>query len=203
MKKSIDKAKRNTIIIGVFIVVLMIGSVLALFATPFGEKTVKAKYNGFDFVRTQQGWTVWLGSRPVSFAYLPFDLENITLPGEINKEAEKIYFVGEDDDELNSQYHITRIKSIVYYFTKIRFVDACLKEPDCPEEKPIIRCDELSAQAIVFRTGNETKNYKDFQCLIFEFKAQESGDTNKTISTNTDLEMTTEKIIYKILGIMN
>ncbi|MBI2136138.1 hypothetical protein HYU06_03640 [Candidatus Woesearchaeota archaeon] len=203
MNKRIDKAKRNTIIIGVFIVVLMVGSVLALFATPFGERTVKAKYNGFDFVRTQQGWTVWLGSQPMSFAYLPFDLENITLPAAINKDAEKIYLVAEDDEQLNSQYQFTRMKSILYYFTKMRVVDACLQENGCPEEKPIIKCDETSAQAIIFRTGNETKSYKDFQCLVFEFKTGYDEDTNKTISTNTDLEMITEKIIYKILGIVN
>src|SRR3989338_1739520 len=198
MKKGVDKAKRNTIIIGVFIVVLMIGSVLALFATPFGETTVKAKYNGFDFVRTQQGWTVWLGNQPISFAYLPFDLENITLPGEINREAEKIYLVAEDDEQLNTQYQFTRMKSILYYFTKMRVVDACLQEEGCPEEMPLIRCDELTAQALVFNAGNDTRRYKDFQCLVFEFKSQESEDTNKTINTNTDLDMVTEKIIYKI-----
>jgi len=203
MKKGVDKAKRNTIIIGVFIVILMIGSVLALFATPYGETTAKAKYNGFDFVRTQKGWTTWLGNQPVSFAYLPFDLENLTLPGEINKDAEKIYLVAEDDEQLNTQYQLTRIKSILYYFTKMRFVDACLKEESCPEEKPLIRCDELNAQAIVFKTGNETKNYKDFQCLVFEFKAADNEDTNKTISTDINLDMATEKIIYKILGIVN
>ncbi|MBS3158754.1 hypothetical protein J4206_05705, partial [Candidatus Woesearchaeota archaeon] len=181
----------------------MIGSVLALFATPYGETAVKAKYNGFDFVRTQQGWTTWLGKQAVSFMYLPFDLENLTLPAELSKDAEKIYLVGEDDEQLNTQYQFTRIKSILYYFTKTRFVDACLKEEGCPEEKPLIRCDEASAQAIIFRAGNETRNYKDFQCLIFEFKTADDENANKTVSTGQDLEMATEKIIYKILGIVS
>ena len=208
MRKSIDKAKRNTVIIGVFIVVLMIGSVLALFASPYGERTVKAKYNGFDFVRTEQGWTVWLGNQAVSFAYLPFDLENITLPGEINKEAEKIYLAAEDDEILNTQYQLTRTNSILYYFTKMRFVDACLNADSCPEEKPIIKCDDINAQAIVFKAGNETKSYKDFQCMIFEFASNNKISLNETsdnsiINNKFDMEKTTERIIYKILGIMN
>ena len=205
MKKKIDKARRNTIIIGVFIVVLMIGSVLALYASPYSDRTSKARYNGFDFILTEQGWTVWLANQPVPFTYLPFDLENLTLPGNINRDAEKVYIVAENKDDLNSDYALRRIKSVLYIFTKMRFVDACITEKNCPEEMPVIKCDEISSQAIVFAAGNETRSYKDYQCLVFQFRTfnQDQNASNSTADRDVYKEMdkTTEKIIYKILGI--
>jgi len=200
MRKHVNKAKRNAIIVGVFIVVLMFGSVLALFANPIASRATTARYNGLDFVLTNNGWTVWLGQQQISFAYLPFDLENITMPNTINRDAAKIYIVNEIPEEINAFYPLERIKSIIYYYTQARFVEACITEERCDDEKPIIDCGTAEAQAIVFTAGNGTKTYKDYQCLVFQF----DSNSNESLSTiNSEIDMTSERIIYSILGIMS
>jgi hypothetical protein len=200
MRKRVNTAKRNAYIIGAFIVVLMFGSVLALFANPISSRATTAKYNDLEFALTNNGWTAWLGKQQVSFGYLPFDLENITMPAQINREADKIYIVNEVPEDINAYYPLDRVKSMIYYYTKARFVEACLSEETCDEEKPIIDCGEINAQAIVFSSGNETKTYADFQCLIFQFNVE--GNESLT-RVNNELDMTSERIIYNILGIMN
>ena len=108
----------------------------------------------------------------------------------INTNTEKIYIVKVPSDNLSLTYNTDRLKQFIYSFTQSRTVDACLDEDNCLGNYPIVSC-ESSTPKIVIQEGNETKSYKDQNCIFLQ------------ANSSKDLSKMTERATYKILEIMD
>src|SRR3989338_10022735 len=91
--KDINKSKRNTVILGIIIIVVMITSVAGIFTGNSSSTTSKFEYNGFKFYLGNQGWFTRIGNQQVIFNFMPNQVDNITLPKKINIDDQKLYMV--------------------------------------------------------------------------------------------------------------
>lgn len=185
---KMDKAKRNTYIIGGFIVVIMVGSILGMWE-PEGD--TYREYNGFKFYSNGQSWFTRINNQQVPFYYLPQALENITVDGNIEKDVSKIY-LATDASDMNYDYSLQRIKGVLYYFTAARFVDACVEEDKCINDiYPLVDCKESQSPILYMVKANQTQGYMVDNCLVIEAEDSES------------LNMISEKLVYKMLGVID
>ena len=174
---------------GWFIIIVMVASSIGFaLIQGQGEKSSEREYKGFKFYQQQQGWFTRINEQQFSFRYLPEELENISM-GTINTGTNKNYILYDpSEEELNKDYFYRRVGSILVYMG-ITPQLACSKEEDCPNI-PVRDCKE-GFSMIYLKYGNETKAYNEDNCLIAEAK------------DNVELDKISERIIYKLLGIMS
>jgi len=170
-----------------FIVFLMVFSILGIVGSSFfSEDEGKKEYNGFSFIRMGSQWLLRSDGGEYYFQYLPQELENITSPGEIDLNT-KIYLGFQPKDELNTDKVINSIAYILYKKGQV-IQKACTVEENCPDI-PIMDCQEKPG--IVFISGEKNSYTRDEKCLIM------------TAVDNQELSRLTERLMYKLLGVMN
>ncbi len=160
-----------------------------------GNKTTSTiqEFNGYTFTRENNQWAVTIAGQKYGFAYLPQELQTITLPLDVSswRNKEKIYLV-EDSWTIDSftPQNSLNLLGAVFSANNVRLQKACLNAKDCPD-LPIVSC---SSSALVVRSASfnttETKLSSDNQCFILEAVSP------------PELERTTERIIYQFLGVM-
>lgn len=173
------------ILIGVGLALLMVGSILQ-FGSGEEDTTVSnnvVKYKGYTFNNVNGKWVLDIKGNPVSFDYLPDDVNELYTENLVF--GDKVYIAIDPKEDINN-YFIQRIKAIFQY-KDILAVDACIKEEGCGDI-PIVSCNE-GKEIIFIKNGIESKIYKDGSCLIFE------GD-NEGLIKNIDL------LYYKLLGVL-
>ncbi len=183
------KQKRNQVIIGIALVVLMVSSTIG-FAVVFNNspgtntsEDEKISYNGIEFTKGQQGlWEFNVQGSTFTTYYSPKDTESIeiNLSANINDFAQKPLYFSSTNKEAISEIatNIGRISS--------RAQEACLNEETCEnKELPIKTC---SDNIIIILESNETKTYKQDKCIFIE-------------SPKEDHLMLSDKLVFRILGI--
>lgn len=179
---------KNKSFMGWFIIIVMVASTIgfAIIQSQGGQSS-KKEYKGFKFYQSQGTWTTTINNQQFGFRYLPNELENIS-SGIINTAADKIYFIyNPAEEELNKDYFFKRVGGTLM-FIGISPQLACDKDENCPDI-PIKNCKDSSSM-IYLRKANETKMYNEDNCLVVEAK------------DNIELEKTSERIMYKLLGVM-
>lgn len=176
-----------------FIVAIMVLSVLGIVGSSFFSGGERAEYNGFDLVKVNNLWLLKEGGKKGEeggndyyFRYLPSELENLSSPGEVKVEGGRLYFGFQPDDRINFD---KAIGSLAYFFYNqgVSSQKACITEKDCPDI-PIINCEEKPG--IVIISGEKNGYTQDEKCLIM------------TAADNEELEKLTERLLYKLLGVM-
>jgi len=142
--KEAKKQRKNSIIIGILLIVVMFGSVFGVIVGSFGKERENNKivYNGFEFLNTGNYWYLNLGNYDFMFKYNPeqfpeFKIEEIKekLKTAENYARKPLYISSKNID---ASYEIARnLQSIV-----LRMQNACLNKSDCEGNLPIKTCED-------------------------------------------------------------
>ncbi|MGD9275796.1 MAG: hypothetical protein PVJ67_01340 [Candidatus Pacearchaeota archaeon] len=165
LEKKKNNDRRNQIILGVILVIVMFISV-AGYAFSGGSKTEssseKVTYNGFEFINQNGYWFLELGNYNFYFSYNPGEVERIS--GEINLlnsySGKPLYIYSEDG------FASSEIYRNLFYNTRIvqRTQSACLEE-DCDENSPIKTCED---NFIIIKKAEEVKITQEDNCVFIE-----------------------------------
>lgn len=194
MRKIISRSEKykkvriNQLIIGLILIGVMIfGTLSYAFSSKENENSEKIKYNGIEFIKTDEYWNFKLQGYNFITKYNPIEIENITFLSysSINNYAGKpLYFVG-DFNEPN--YEISRNLNPFI----LRAQKACLNGP-CVGNLPIKNC---SADNIIIiqepeneKEGIKESIYQQDNCIFI-------------ISSIENQARYADAFLFKILGI--
>ena len=130
------KDRRNKIIIGVVLAVVMLLSTLG-YSLMSGEKTSsgveKASYNGLDFYKQGEFWQTTISGNNFYFSYLPNETRKLNLARTLTDyNGKTLYFTdmgtGMEEVARNIGNFVTRIQR------------ACLDYENCTENIPVKNC---------------------------------------------------------------
>lgn len=176
------KRKRNSIIIGIILIIVMFGSVFGIVLNSFGQDSArvnKIKYNDYEFVNENNFWKTSIGELELVFQYYPSQTKNITTPlNNINNYYNKpLYVHSEDlDSEIEVYRNLQQIAS--------RIQPACFSAENCTGDFPVKTC---SDNFIIIEEGAEEITQVE-NCVYIKGEKQ-------------DLLELTDSFLYKIFGI--
>lgn len=176
------KRKRNNIIIGFVLIIVMFGSVFGVIINSFGNSGKSAvKYKGFKFTSENGRWKLNLGNYDFSFIYNPVEIEEIkTQLNYLDSYSGKPLYILSDFPEASSEI-ISNIG-----FTVLRVQDACIQGKSCPyEDYPVKTCND---NFIIIEEGNENSIAQDNNCVFIE------GNSSNIIQTS-------DEFLFHILGV--
>jgi len=175
------KQKRNQIIMGVIIIILMTTSVIG-YAILSGkeEQQEKTIYKDYEFIKTNSGWQTQINRANkniiLNTEYLPQEVENITNIGRpfledfINK---NIFLIISSNTERNAAYIFN---SLSLFTLRIQFA--------CPEEK--INSSFCIDNNLPIKSCNDTR-FDTTIIKIQDLEITENQETNNTETNNTKI----------------
>lgn len=170
------KKKRNQIIIGVVLVVLMMFSTVGYSLMDKTDNTIKkVEYSGVTFVSSNGMWEI--EGTKIYFNYLPSELQNISIEGsyDLNDYSNQtVYFVNYSS---SGELIINNLRGQIE-----RYQEACLESP-CGLDLPVKNCSQ--DRIIVFTNSLENKVSQRDKCVFI------SGDSYKGV----------DAFVYKLFGI--
>ena len=176
------KRKRNSIIIGVILMIVMFGSVFGIVVGSLGQNSsgkTKIEYNEYKFFNENGAWKVSIGEINFIFRYFPTETKNITniLKNVNNYYNKPLYVFSEDSNaEIEIYRNLQQIAS--------RIQPACISKEDCSGDFPIKTC---SDNFIIIKNGTEEITQVE-NCVYIKGEKQE-------------LSKLTDSFLYKILGV--
>ena len=180
--------KRNNIILGVVMIVLLVGSSLgySLMSGTGGNKNEVSEM-GFDFVRDGGMWKTLIDGEIFAFRYLPSELSDVEVnlsprddSGEPSVELDMysrqpLYFVNQGEGVGDILANLDR------YI--LRYQEACFgNESICEGDLPVKDC---NSNLIIFIEENETSVYREDNCVFIV------GDVSRG----------SDAFLYEVLGI--
>ena len=152
------KARRNNIILGVALILLLV-------IAPIGyslmsnneEKNSKVTEAGLDFYKIGGLWKTTIKGQVFGFQYLPSEVDSVLVEGFYNLESytnQPLYFVNVNEAAPEILNNLQR------YI--MRYQEACINESSCGEDFPLKGCNE---NVIIYESGNYTKVYKNQSCV--------------------------------------
>lgn len=171
--------KRNQIIVGAVLVILMIISTAgyAFMNDKESDTSTTRSYNGLKFYRVGGSWQVVINGNTLYFQNFPNDTNEVQLSGNFNLSSysgKPLYFV-------NSNAASQEILADIGKYT-LRYQEACLNNTGC-ENLPVKSCKD---NVIVFDlNATETKVRQENNCVYI------SGDFIKA----------SDAFIYRLFGI--
>lgn len=193
--------RRNKIILGVFITVIMVGSTLGFFVGSTDNSNDGIEYNAkngekYNFMLSQGLYYTKINNKQLEFYNLPFTIEKLNISDEIFNSinnAGAIYITFNPDSE-NIQYiEQTRfdLANELEDFNKY-VISGIINESKIYNAYPIITCENSTMYfpVINFIDSNKTSDaYKSDSCIIVE------GDT-------LDFLRFRDYIIYKFYNVI-
>lgn len=175
-KKDYEKkTKRNNLIIGIFLGVTMLISLLGYsLMSNENESTEKIEYKGKLFTNSNGLWQTNIGGFIFSFIYSP--KESFIFNSEINylnKYANLPLYVYLENLENSESYEaFNEIYRNLFYTNKIvqRIQYACLEGEKCEEDVPIKNCSE---NMIIIKESNTSHLYQKDNCVFIEGKKED------------------------------
>lgn len=188
-KKDVrKKKKRNQILIGIVLIVVMFGSVFGIVSHSFssqGHSSGNIEYNGYEFLNYGGYWYLNIGELEFLFFSNPLEIENLVSPlinGTLNPFGnyfnKPLYFSSSDS---GSEVELGRNLGQVAE----RFQRACLSEENCEEDLPIRSC---SDNFIIIEEGNFSEIRQEENCVFI------TGESR-------DLIRLTDDFLLRIIGV--
>ena len=179
------KRKRNQLLIGVVLIVVMVFSVLGYSLSSFGNTSSSStvNYNGFKFTQTSNVWNLNKGSYTFSFNYNPYQTEktNSALNLLSSYEGKPLYIFSEDNDA-----EIEIYKNLFYQNQIVqRMQDACLEGEKCNGDYPIKTCQD---NFIIIKESNSSSIKQQNNCVFIE-------------GNKGNLTALSDSFLFKIIGI--
>jgi len=164
-QEEIDKKKKtNQLLIGGILILLMVVSTAGYSLisrdnnSSSGGSGGSEKYGNYTFFRDQGMWGVLLNGETYHFQYLPKEIENISVSGNLSVtqySGKVLYLVNNNPAS----------QDILIDFNKyfLRAQGACLNNSLCEGDLPVKTCDD---NIIVFENpDNETRVWQDNNCV--------------------------------------
>jgi hypothetical protein len=178
------KARRNQLIIGGILILVMIASSVG-YAFTRDQTTSETQiiYKGYTFTQTSNLWYVDVGSYQFSFKYNPTQTQSINsaLNPLANYANEPLYIYSENTAAA------TEIYRNLFYQNSIvqRVQSACPEGTTCSDNSPVKTCDN---NFIIIRDSNSTGITQNKNCVYIEGK-------------NENLTALSDTFLFKITGI--
>ncbi len=175
------KQKRNQVIIGVILIIVMFGSVFAVIVGSFGNKeNSKVDYNSFEFFKQSNFWILEIGDFDFIFKYNPNEIQEIETEVKfLNNYYGKPLYISSENSEATYE-----IASNLEQVT-LRMQNACLDEEDCEDDLPLKTCDD---NFIIIEEKNETNILQDNNCVFIQ-------------GPQENLTMISDEFLFHILGV--
>jgi len=180
------KQRRNQIIIGIVLILLMATSTIGFIisfdgANPNQENSII--YNGFQFFKSANGWvfetnygTFETFNEPAITEDIEFNLD-VNINDFLNK---PLYYVFTEESLASRELKKT------FQSISLRQTRACIEGYPCSDENaPIKTCED---NVILIISSEEIKAYKENNCIFIEGSAEEQL-------------VLSDKLIYEILGV--
>jgi len=170
-KERESKTKRRNILMTLFVVVIL-GVSTAGYALMQNDSAEKKAYNGFTFLRTENGWQP--KKIDLFTLFLPQEVENISYSGYLSIEDFKgnAYVIAETSEGISAANEFLKALPLA------KMNRACLPEQEnetfC-NELPLKSCEDagFGNSIIIFKENNETSIvYKNY-CLEINGNGQE------------------------------
>ncbi len=181
-----EKARRNKIIIGSVLVIIMVLSTAgyALFSGEKVNSSEKITYNGIDFARGDSGvWVFEVQGTQFLTQYNPQETQDISSlilrsPGDYS--GQPLFFLGQSGARREIEYNLRNIVT--------RTQEGCIAgyEKRCNNETPIKNCS--MDNIIIIEESNNTKITQEENCVFIE-----APYDNQTLVGDA--------FIFKLLGI--
>lgn len=191
-KDSTKKQKKNTIILGVVLIIIMAFSTLgyAFFSSDKSDEQTdeKISYKEIEFQKTEFGlWEFEINGYEFATRYNPLETENITnnILKNIQNYQGKVLYFGVDSAEAISQIGNQEISSNLNDFI-LRANMACLTD-NCSEDYPIKNCSEENIIIFEDKQGNPELSEKE-NCIYVR-------------SSNQEILRSSDAFLFKILGL--
>ena len=187
-EEQAKKTKRNQLIIGIILILLMAMSTVgyALSSRETKSDNNKIKYNGIEFIKNSDYWQFTTQGYNFITKYNPKETENVSVGFVYTKlkdyADEPLYFAG------NFQEPIFELKRNIYPFA-LRIQDACMQGVNCSlESLPKKNCS--SDNVIVLQESYDKKEsiHQEDKCIFISANIE-----NQTIYADA--------FLFKILGI--
>jgi len=163
-QEQAKKTRRNQLIIGGVLILLMVFSTLgyALSSRSDEGESGKINYNGIEFVKSSEYWYFNIQGQDFITRYNPKEVENISFSSYLsigNYQDKPLYFVGSGD----SVFEIGRnLDSFI-----LRTQYACLVGEECEEDLPTKDCSEDNVIVIKEPLDNGTRSiYQNDNCIF-------------------------------------
>lgn len=178
------KNRRNQIIIGILLVLIMFLSVLGYsFGADKKNKNEELIYNTFKFIKEENMWNVNVENYQFSFRYNPNEVDKLnSFFNKIDSYfGEPLYVYSEDYDA-----EIEIYKNL-FYQNKIvqRMQYACLEGEKCEKDSPIKTCAD---NFIIIKEKEENRVMQEENCVFIEGKKE-------------DLIKLSDSFLFRIIGI--
>ncbi len=154
------KVRRNQIIMGVLLIVLMVLSTVGFAFTDNFNNEEKIKYNNVKFTKDSGYWSFNVNGNNFLTLFSPKETEDISsIEISIQDYIEKpLYLIGDDGE------HFSEIAINLNGIVK-RINRACLDEKDCKEDFPVKDC---SNNIIIFEDSKENMIDKKENCVFIK-----------------------------------
>ena len=178
--------------IGLLIVIIMVSSSAGIMLSRDNDNNVK--YNGYTFTRANSGWILNTDGKEMIFNFHPLDVEEIPIEDKVIDRLDVVqaYLTFEVGKKL--QYiDMIRFEFITAMQDNFEtYIESGVLNKTDAYDFPIIDCINATKDipVIKFVFANETKVYVDGNCIIAEAQSE------------LDFLAITEKILYKLLGVM-
>ncbi len=189
-----DKRERNSKVMVFFMAFIMVGSVFGVIFFGYNQEENKVNYNDFLFIEKNNLWTTRLNGKEAFFNYLPDDVINIELKGDILSRLGNIVEI-DIASEFNSslkgdialvERHMVITLSNFNVYVRTGFTS------ENEFGTPVISCKDATANVpvVYFKESNQTKVYLDGDCIIAEGR------------DGFDIFRIKDRLMYAILGIL-
>ena len=179
------KRKKNQLLIGIVLIVVMVFSVLGYSLSSFGNTSSSStiNYNGFKFTQTSNVWTLNTGGYAFSFNYNPYQTEKINSALNLlsSYQGKPLYIFSENNDA-----EIEIYKNL-FYQNQIgqRMQDACIEGEKCNGDYPIKTCQD---NFIIIKESNSSSIKQQDNCVFIE-------------GNKENLTKLSDSFLFKIIGI--
>jgi hypothetical protein len=177
------KKKRNQLIIGgILVVIMVLSSVGYAFNRENSSETKKITYKGIEFVQQNDYWLATIGGIKFGFRYNPQETEEIRgfITIGMNNYAGKPLYISSDNFDAEIELY-RNLDSII-----LRRQYACLGKETCKDKGyPVKTCQD---NFIIIKEANSSSIRQEENCVFIE------GSKNETIKV-------VDKFLYKTLGL--
>ncbi|MFW6383157.1 MAG: hypothetical protein ACOCZQ_00780 [Nanoarchaeota archaeon] len=199
-KPKLRKKKKPLIsknaLMGIFIVILMVGSGMGLMLGRNSPNEQGGNYNDHNFVKTQNGYATEYKGEMMEFRYLPDAVDNINVTGqtlEILDNSRALYITFNPDDENIQNIEVARMQ-IERQFQKLdKYVGTgIMKNSTAYKNYPGVTCANASQQApvMLLKSAETTGIEREEGCITLKFSAP------------AELFMLKDRILYGMIGVI-
>ncbi len=171
------KRKRNQIILGIFLIFIMFGSVIS-FVLPFNTNTETNQtaerqtisYNGFEFAKQNDFWILNLNDSSFIFKHNPYEIKNLDFEVNPDDFQNKVFGIYSENISAESEIRV----NLLQFFGRLNSIN--LEPKNCEEN------------FIIIKASQNNEIIKKANCIYISGKQE-------------DLVKLTDEFIFRLLGV--